>query len=131
MAAPIFLACSGGSTSPDPGGGGGGVQTQIASAVATPRNATIARGGSATTTVVYSASSNLTISSFNIQRQYDGISVTQTSNQGSGTNVTKAYSIGADATVPLGTHVVTFFIAVNGATSTVTTTKAEFSLTVN
>ncbi len=130
IAAPMVLACSGGSTDPEPPGGGGG-EIQFASAVATPKSATIAKGGTATTTVVYSASANLTISSNNIQSQQTGITINQTSNQGSGNNYTRAYSITPDATVPVGTHIVRFWIGVNNATSTVTTTVAEFSLTVN
>ena len=130
LALPVIFACSGGSTDPDPPGGGGG-ELEFASVVATPTSATISKGGSTSTTVVYAASPGITYTSFGIQRQYSGISVTQTSTQGSGTNVTRVYTIGADATVPTGTHIVTFSTGITGAKNTVNHTNAQFSLTVN
>jgi hypothetical protein len=36
----------------------------------------------------------------------------------------------ADATVPIGRQVITIWMTVDGATNTVQTTRAEFSLTV-
>ncbi len=130
MLAPMMLACSG-STEPDGGCDDCGPgEVQIASSVATPKNATIARGGATNTTVVYFASPNLRITAYQIQKQYGGITVNQTSTQGSGNNVTRAFTISADASVPLGTHIVNFWISVDGATNTVQTTRAEFSLTV-
>ena len=131
MIAPIMIACSG-STDPDDGGceDCGTGEIQIASTTVNPKSATIARGGSTSVTANYTASPNLTISGFHIQRQPTGIAVTQTSTSVSGNNGTRSYTISADNTVPIGTHVVSMWISVNNATSTVTTTRAEFSLTV-
>ncbi len=128
--APIVLACSG-STEPDAGCTNCGTgAVQIASATVSPRTATIARGGTATATVTYTASPNLRITAFHQQRQPTGITITQSSTQGTGNTIVRSYAIRADATVPLGTHLITLWITVDGATSTVQTTRAEFSLTV-
>ncbi len=131
FAAPLVLACGSSSDSTGPGPSGG--NTQTASAVATPAGATVARGGATSATVVYSASSGLTIgSSFGIQRQYSGITVNQTSTQQSGNTITRVYSISPDASVPLGTTLVRFSTTVTGYTGTGTapTSNADFSLTV-
>jgi hypothetical protein len=131
IAAPLVLACSGTETISGTDGDNGGNQT--ASAVATPSSATIAHGGTTSTTVVYSASNSLTIgSSFSIQRQYSGISVTQTSTQQSGNTITKVYTIGADNTVPAGTHLISFSTPVTGyaGNGTAPTAFVQFSLTV-
>ena len=129
LALPMVFACSGDSTGPDEGGGPG--ELQFATAVATPKSATIAKGGSVSTTLVYTASPNITFNSFTIQKQHAGISITQTSTQGSGNSITRVYSIGADATVPSGTHLIRFTMSISGATSTVNQTSGEFNLTVN
>lgn len=131
LVAPLVLACSGSDGISDPPTDNGNDQT--ASAVATPSGATIAHGATTSATIVYSASSGLVIgSSFGIQRQYSGISVTQTSTQRSGNTITTVYTIGADATVPAGTHIVTFSTAVTGYTGTgsAPTAVAKFNLTV-
>ncbi len=130
MIAPIVMACSG---STDPEGGCddcGSGDRQVAETNINPRTATIPRGGTMNATVTYSASSNLRITGFHIQRQPTGIAVTQTSTTGSGNNVVKSYTIAADNTVPLGTHQVNFWISVDGATITVETTRGELMLTV-
>ena len=131
MIAPLMLACSSG-TGPEEEGCDdcGSGERQVAEASINPKSATIARGGTMNATVTYSASSNLRITGYNIQRQPTGISVTQTSTSGSGNNVVRSYAITADATVPVGTHIVRFWISVDNATSTVETTRAELSLNV-
>lgn len=129
---PVFAAC-GGSSSDDTGMGPTGGVTQTATAVATPANATVARGGSANTTIVWSATGGLVFTgSFSIQRQYAGITIDQTSRTGSGANITETFTIGADATVPLGTHNVFFSTMPNGWVGMGTRSGAQvaFVLTV-
>ena len=129
LIAPIVLACSG---AIDPGGceDCGTGEVEVASATVNPKSGTIARGGSMNATVTYSASSNLKITGYHVQGFPAAISVNQASTQGSGNNVVRSYTILAGPTAPLGTHVITFWISVDGATNTVQTTRAEFSVTV-
>jgi hypothetical protein len=123
------VACGGsdgdGPTDPDP------VPTQGATAVATPNGAVISRGGATTSvTVVFTAIGGVTINSITINKQYPGITVTQTSTQTSGNVITRVFAIGADNTVPLGTHEIRFTPAISGATVTPQVTIGRFNLTV-
>lgn len=131
LTVPIMVACgSSDPASPGPGGGGGG--NQNVTAVATPSGATVARGVTTSTTVVFSATGGLIIGgSLTINRQYGGIRVDQTSTQTSGTTITRVFAISADATVPAGTHEVRFVSPVTGfADGSSGTTVAVFRLTV-
>ena len=127
----MFAAACGGSSDEGPAGPGEG-NNQTASAVASPVGATIARGGTTTVTVVFSATGGLTISQININRQFPGISVTQTSSQTVGTTITRVFTIGADNTVPVGTHDVRFSPSVSGNAGPLPPqiTNATFTLTV-
>lgn len=131
LAAPLVAGCGGSSEDPTPAGPRVG-NDQTASAVATPSSATIARGATTTTTVVYVATGGLTRSSFGINIPVPGISVTQNSSQTAGTAITRAYTIGADATVPIGIHAVRFSTPITGYTGNgvVPTASATFTLTV-
>ncbi len=133
LAAPLLAGC-GDSSDGGPAGLGGPPGNQTASAVATPSSGTIARGTTTSTTVVYSATGGLVIgSSYTISRQHSGISVDQTSTQTSGSTITKVYAIGADGTVPLGTHEIRFSTPVSGHTGdgpAVLNVVATFILTV-
>lgn len=123
-------ACGGSSEEPGLGPQG---NNQTASAVATPASATAARGATANTVIVFSATGGLTIgSSFGINRQFAGIAVNQTSTQTTGSVITRSYAISADATVPIGVHEVRFSTPVTGYTGsgTAPTAVAVFSLTV-
>jgi len=130
LAAPLLAAC-GGSSDKSPTGPSGG-NNQTASTVTTPSSATIARGATTTTTVVFSATGGLSINALHLQRQFPGISLEQTSSQTVGTTITKIYTIGADATVPVGVHDVRFWSTLTGYTGTGTppATLAIFKLTV-
>ena len=83
-------------------------------------------------TVVYTRTGGLTFKSTAVQRQYTGISITQTSTQTVGTTITRVYAISADETVPAGTHAVNFSAAIDNYTGTGVppTPKAVFSLVV-
>lgn len=131
LTAPVLVAC--GSSDPaSPGGGGGLGGNQNVTAVATPASATVARGVTTSTTVVFSATGGLIVGgSLTINRQYGGIKVDQTSTQTSGSTVTRVFAISADATVPAGTHEVRFVAPVTGFTDGSSgTTVAVFRLTV-
>jgi hypothetical protein len=122
-------ACGGsdgnGPTDPDP------VPTQGATVVATPNGAVISRGGATTSvTVVFTAFGGVTINSITIAKQHAGVTVTQTSTQTSGNVITRVFAIGADNTVPLGTHEIRFTPAISGATVTPQVTIGRFNLTV-
>lgn len=131
LTVPLLFGC-GDSDDPPTGPGGGGGQT--ASATATPSSATIARGESATTTIVFSATGGLTIgSSFTINMPFDGISVTQISAQTVGSTITQVQEIGIDASTPLGTHEIHFSTPVSGYVGGAggpTSVRATFTVTV-
>lgn len=109
-------------------------ETSTASAVATPSSATIVRGtGSATITVVYSATADLVIGrSYTVQKQYGGIVVEQTNSTGSSPLITKTYMISADQTVPLGSHNINFSTTVDGysGSGSVPSAHVAFPITV-
>lgn len=116
LALPLLVSCG---SSDDGGTGPKGVETQTASASISPSSATIARGGSTSVTVVYKATGGLVIgSSYGFNKQYEGISIDQTSSVTSGSTITTIYSVGADATVPTGTSDVRFSTPVSGYTGT-------------
>ncbi|MBL0939323.1 MAG: hypothetical protein IBJ03_10525 [Gemmatimonadaceae bacterium] len=128
----LLSACGGDDAPSGPGGGQGTLQT--ASAIATPSAATVARGTPTNTTVVFTATGGLTIgSSFTINRQYAGLTVTQTSTSTSGTTITRGYTITADASVPAGAHQISFSTPVAGYTGngSAPTAVAIFTLTVS
>lgn len=128
------LAACGGASSDGGATGPGGRSNQSATTVATPATATIARGALASTTIVYSTTGGLVLGGGGgINKQYAGITVNQTSTSGSGASITEVYSIGADATVPSGTHNVTFSKPLSGWTGTgpsSASTQVTFRLTV-
>ena len=131
LAAPLLTVCGGSS---DGSTGPSGGETQTASATTTPASATVARGVKATTTVVFSQTGGLVIgNTYSVNRQYEGISVIQTSFQKTSSLITFVYEISADATVPAGVHNVYFSTPVTGYTGSGTSPSAstKFTLTVN
>lgn len=131
-AAAVFLAlvaCSSddGPTDPNPNPpGSNGINT-----VATPPSATIARGGTTTTTVTFTTFGGATLGSTTINRQFAGITVTQTSTQTEGATTTRTYTIGADNTIAAGSHEIRFIPSVSGgANESTTINSATFVLTV-
>ncbi len=130
----LALTACGGSSSDDGGFGPREGANQSATTVATPATATIARGGSTSTSIVYSTTGGLTLGGGgSINKQYAGISVDQTGGSGSGASITEVYTIRADVSVPTGTHNVTFSKPVSGWTGSgpaSAATQVTFRLTV-
>lgn len=131
VAALLLAACGGaddGTTGPGPG------QNEGVSATATPASATIAPGTTTSVTIVYAARGGVVIGGGGgINKQFTGISVDLASSVVAGSMVTEVYTVGADATVPAGTHSVFFSKPVSGFTRTDTvpsSVRATFALTV-
>ena len=109
-------------------------ETQVASASAAPTSASVARGGTTPVTVSYRATGGLVIGqSYTINMSVEGLTVNQVSSTTAGSTITTVYSVGANASVPIGTHTVRFSTPVSGYTGTgsvPTAIVATFSLTV-
>ena len=103
-----------------------------ASAAVSPAGATIARGGTTTATVVFTASGGLKINQILVSRPFAGITIVDKSSRTEGTTITRVFIIGADNTIPAGEHQVNFKPSVTGYTGDMAPpiTNAIFTLTV-
>ena len=132
LAAPLFVACSGGESN-GPGGDGGDNQT--ASATATPSSGTVTRGGATTaTTLVQTTTGGLAQGQTAIEKPFPGISVSSsTAATISGSTRTQGFAIGASASVPVGSHTIRFTAPISGYTGngSAPTSVATYTLTVN
>ena len=126
----LFATACGGSSDDGLTGPDGGNQT--ATAVASPAGATVSRGGTTTVTVVFSATGGLNISKIVVSREYVGISIKESSTQTRGTTITRVFTIGADDSIPIGAHEVSFTPSVSGIRGYLNPqiTNAIFTLTV-
>jgi hypothetical protein len=105
---------------------------QTALAAVSPGGATIAQGQTTDATVAITVTGGLKIEAIIVLRPYEGISIVDKSTKMVGNTLTRVFTIGADKTIPAGTHQVSFAPGVTGSTGDVTPeiTVANFTLTV-
>lgn len=122
------MACGGSRESLAPESGG----AQTAAAAVSPAGATVARGGTTTATVVFTVTGGLRINKILVSRPFAGITIVDKSSKTVGTTITRVFTIGADTTIPAGSHQVSFKPSVTGYSGSVTPpiTNAIFTLTV-
>ncbi len=105
---------------------------QTAAAAVSPGGATIAQGETTTATVAITVTGGLKIEAIIVMRPYDGITIVDKSTKMVGNTLTRVFTIGADNTIPAGSHQLGFAPGVTGSTGELTPeiTGATFTLTV-
>lgn len=130
---PLLVAGCGGS-SDDPGTGPTGGGNQTFTATATPASATVARGGTTSTTLVYTVTGGLVLGGgMSINTPIQGFTINQTNAQTSASNVTLVQEVNVAASVPAGVYIIRFSKPLSGYTGSGTVysaATANFTLTV-